>query len=173
MELDRLTLIGPRKRVKPNLVSHLQRRGGSPGSTPCKEGEVDFHFEVVIPAYSSFLFVVGIDDGLHGDPMLSDFVRFDLGSSKPVDHRKPLHPCGPVTPYHKSLGLDAQSPKCGHIRRSTTAAAPTPSTKPSEACGQATTSASLPSSPLPTFASERIGSGTLVKLPRRMFLSVS
>src|SRR5215203_6068386 len=100
MELDRLTLIGPRKRVKPNLVSHLQRRGGSPGSTPCKEGEVDFHFEVVIPACGPFLFVVGIDDGLHSDPMLSDLIRFDLGSSKPLDHVKPPYPCGSFIQYH-------------------------------------------------------------------------
>jgi hypothetical protein len=56
---------------------------------------------------------------------------------------------------------------------STSAPAPSPSTNLSEACGQATTSASLPSSRFPTFASERIGSGTLGKLPRRMFLSVS
>src|SRR5215217_208497 len=156
-----------------DLVSHLQRRGGSPGSTPCKEGEVDFHFDVVISAYDPFLFVVGIDDGLHGDPVLSDLIRFDLGSSKPLEHCDPLQACGTLTAYHKHSGLDAQPPKCRHIRRSTTAAAPSPSTNLSEACGQATTSASLPSSRFPTFASERIGSGTLEKLPRRMFLSVS
>src|SRR5215218_1652419 len=156
-----------------DLFSHLQRRGGSPGSTPCKEGEVDFHFEVVIPAYGPFLFVVGIDDGLHGDPMLSGLIRFDLGSSKPLDHCDPLQACGTLTAYHKHSGLDAQPPKCRHIRRSTTAASPSPSTNLSEAWGQATTSVSLPSSRMPTFASEGIGSGTLEKLPPRMFLSVS
>ena len=54
------------------------------GSTPREEGEVDLHFEVVIPAYRPFLFVVSIDDGLNGDPTLPDFIRFDLGPSKMV-----------------------------------------------------------------------------------------
>ena len=43
----------------------------------------------------------------------------------------------------------------------TSAPAPSPSTNLSGACGQATTSASLPSSRFPTIASERIGSRTL------------
>src|SRR5215213_1410858 len=46
---------------------------------------------IAVSAYSSFLFVVGIDDGLHGDPALSYLVRFDLGSSKPLNHCKTLH----------------------------------------------------------------------------------
>src|SRR5215203_2207374 len=131
------------------------------------------HFEVVISAYDPFLFVVGIDDGLHGDPVLSDLIRFDLGSSKPLEHCDPLQACGTLTAYHKRSGLDAQPPKCRHIRRSTTSAAPLPSPSPSEARGQAIASASLPSSWIPTFAFEGMGSGTLKKLPRRMFLSVS
>src|SRR5215216_3378345 len=77
-----------------DLFSHLQRRGGSFGSTPGEEGEVELPFKVVVPAYSSFFFVVGIDDGLHGDPALSYLVRFDLGSSKPLNHRKSLHLSG-------------------------------------------------------------------------------
>src|SRR5215212_5416410 len=46
---------------------------------------------IAVSAYSSFLFVVGIDDGLHGDAALSYLVRFDLGSSKPLNHCKTLH----------------------------------------------------------------------------------
>src|SRR5215204_6149171 len=58
------------------------------------KGEVELPFEIVVPAYSSFFFVVGIDDGLHGDPALSYLVRFDLGPSKPLNHCKTLHLSG-------------------------------------------------------------------------------
>src|SRR5215204_981911 len=58
------------------------------------KGEVELPFEIVVPAYSSFFLVVSIDDGLHGDPALSYLVRFDLGSSKPLNHRKTLHLSG-------------------------------------------------------------------------------
>src|SRR5215211_4358732 len=102
-----------------DLISYLQGGGGSSGGTPGEEGEVELPFEVVVLTYGPFLLVVSIDNDLHEDPVLSGFIRFDLRSSKPLDHCKPLHPCGPFTPYHKLSDLDAQPPKCGHIRRST------------------------------------------------------
>ena len=45
--------------------------------------------------------------------MLSDFIRFDLGSSKPLYHSDPLHPCETFTPYHRYLRPDAQPAKRG------------------------------------------------------------
>src|SRR5215203_1871319 len=78
-----------------DLVSYLQGGDGSSGSTPGEKGEVELPFKIVVPTHSPFLFVVGIDDDLHIDPMLSGFVRFNLRCSKPLHHSKPLHFPGP------------------------------------------------------------------------------
>src|SRR5215210_511617 len=75
-----------------DLVSYLQGGDGSSGSTPGEKGEVELPFKVVVPTHSPFLFVVGIDDDLHIDPMLSGFVRFNLRCSKPL-HFPGSSPC--------------------------------------------------------------------------------